>query len=151
MTDPLASISRWLPRSSDERLPSRGFRIGAKALVVEDGDVLLVKERRTDGSDFWTLPGGGVQPGETVERALRRELGEELRCDVVVGGPVAPCYYDHESRPNLTTAYVVFDCWLIGEPKPNRADGIVDYEWFGPGTLPVSTLAPFERVVSGNV
>ncbi len=59
--------------------------------VIRDvrGRVLLA--RRTQGRDlagFWEFPGGKVEPGETPERALQRELQEELGIDALVGSPV---------------------------------------------------------------
>jgi 8-oxo-dGTP pyrophosphatase MutT (NUDIX family) len=50
------------------------YRISAKALITRDDKVLLVKEKE----EWWSLPGGGVDHGETIETALKRELSEEL-------------------------------------------------------------------------
>jgi len=52
------------------------FRISLKALVFNDkNEVLLVKE---SGREAWDIPGGGMDHGETVEDAIRRELTEEV-------------------------------------------------------------------------
>jgi 8-oxo-dGTP diphosphatase len=59
-------------------------RVSAKALIIEDGRVLCVHKR--DGTDdYFTLPGGGQEPGETLPSALRRECLEEIGVDVLVG------------------------------------------------------------------
>ena len=70
---------------------TEGLRIrqAARAVVLDPDDaVLLVRFEFPDGSR-WALPGGGVDPGETHQQALQRELAEEagLR-DVVVGDHV---------------------------------------------------------------
>ena len=51
------------------------FEIGVKAVIVQDGRVLLLKRR-----DFqtWDMPGGRINEGETVGQALAREVCEEL-------------------------------------------------------------------------
>ena len=47
-------------------------------MIVRDGRVLMVHERsRRHNREWWTLPGGGIEPGETAEEAVRREVLEE--------------------------------------------------------------------------
>ena len=64
-------------------------RVVVAACVIEDGAVLAA--RRTGPPELagkWELPGGKVEPGETDEQAVRRELAEELRVDAIVGGRI---------------------------------------------------------------
>ena len=58
-------------------------RVSAKALIIEDGRLLCV-HKRDDTEDYFTLPGGGQEPGETLPEALRRECLEEIDADVLV-------------------------------------------------------------------
>jgi TDG/mug DNA glycosylase family protein len=65
-------------------------REAVRALVMDaDGRVLLVQFRRPVGdTSWWGSPGGGIEPGESHEAALRRELQEEVGLDDFELGPM---------------------------------------------------------------
>lgn len=59
------------------------YRLSVHAVISDDqGRVLLLMQ--TYGDNRWGLPGGGVDPGETVHEAIMRECAEELGCKVEV-------------------------------------------------------------------
>jgi 8-oxo-dGTP diphosphatase len=61
-----------------------GERRRVAAAIVQEDRVLMVRERnrgptgRHDGLEFWTLPGGGVEAGESDDEAVCREVREEV-------------------------------------------------------------------------
>jgi len=65
-------------------------RIRVSAILTWQGRLLLCRQEKP-GKEYWLLPGGGVDGGETLVEALRRELREELaiEADVQFEGPVA--------------------------------------------------------------
>lgn len=57
-------------------------RLIVSVLVKKDNKYLLVKEKLEDDKEYWIIPGGGVEFGESLEAAAKRELKEETGLDV---------------------------------------------------------------------
>ena len=86
------------------------------ALVQRDDGAVLLSQRRADqGMPLkWELPGGKIEPGESPEAALRREIAEELGVEAEVGA-----IYDVVSHayPEFDLLMLVYRCELLGEPS----------------------------------
>jgi ADP-ribose pyrophosphatase YjhB (NUDIX family) len=59
--------------------------LGAAAVVIHDGCVLLIRRGQPPDAGAWSIPGGAVELGEPVEDALRREVREETGIEIAVG------------------------------------------------------------------
>ena len=118
---------------------ARGMTLGVRALVVDAaGRIFLVKHSYVSG---WHLPGGGVEPGETLIEALIRELREEGNIE-----PTAPprlhglFFNDRVSRRDHVAVFVIDQFRQIAEPVPDRE--IVAHGFFPLDALPNDTTAP---------
>ncbi|HUC89083.1 MAG TPA: NUDIX domain-containing protein [Candidatus Paceibacterota bacterium] len=59
------------------------FRIRARAIIIHDGKLLIVKLRKND--DFYCLPGGHLEYGESIKECMNREIIEELGISPQIG------------------------------------------------------------------
>ena len=85
------------------------------AAVIRDGNLVFATQRGYGKyRDFWEFPGGKIEPGETLEEALVREIREELGTEVEVGELLMTEEYDY---PDF---HLSMDCFLCslrgGEP-----------------------------------
>lgn len=95
------------------------------------------RSRRSGGGEWWTLPGGGLRPGETAEEALRREVFEET------GLIVSDARYVLE-MPYPAGMTSVFSVTVAdGEPRLGRDDGFgpeqLGIDWLPVPELPIET------------
>ena len=75
---------------TDNTIHPKNLRVGVKALILRNGhEVLLVRRSRLPKSAHpleYNLPGGAVEPGETLIAALKREVAEETTLQITIDG-----------------------------------------------------------------
>ena len=70
--------------------------IHVAAAIICEGDRIFATQRGYGAwKDYWEFPGGKIEPGETSEEALRREILEELDTEISVGGKLTTVEYDY--------------------------------------------------------
>lgn len=103
----------------------------AAAVIIKKGQCLIT--RRAPGQNFagmWEFPGGKLEPSETPEICLQREIYEELSIRVSVGSLIAESRYQYPSGVIHLLAYQT--TWESGELKLSVHD---DYAWVDSDTL----------------
>ena len=128
---------------------SRGVTLGVRAVVIGDGNVLLVRHSYVPG---WYLPGGGVEAGETAEEALERELDEEAGVRLTARPRLFGLY--HNARAHRLNHVALFVCrdWRREPQAPNAE--ILACELFPVAALPddatPATRARLAEVLGGH-
>ena len=114
--------------------------VGVGAVILDGPRVLLVRRAHEPLKGEWSLPGGAVELGETLETALAREVLEETGLDVVVG-PVVEVIDRVHRAPDGRVEYhfVIVDylCTVRGGVAAHGSDAS-DVRW-----VPIADLSPY--------
>ncbi|MGB9867415.1 MAG: (deoxy)nucleoside triphosphate pyrophosphohydrolase [Bacillota bacterium] len=121
----------------------KGYPLIVTAAVLRrDGKVLISQRQEGHLAGMWEFPGGKLEPGETPEECLARELMEELNVGAEVKDILAVVYHEYQDGPILLLAY---DCALL------PGEGIEEtphVRWVSPWELDAFKLAPADVAVA---
>lgn len=136
-----------MPPHSPENIFTNWLPVVAVALVDRDGR-LLVQQRPATGSmpGLWEFPGGKVDPGETPEQALIRELDEELGI-CVEQACLAPACFASEPLGERHLLLLLYVCrkW-DGMPEARHASAL---RWMRPLDLYQIEMPPADKPLIG--
>jgi 8-oxo-dGTP diphosphatase len=105
------------------------FRFSVHAVIPNAaGRVLLL--RQTYGDRRWGLPGGSVEPGETITKAIARECREEIGVDVALG-PLTGWYFHSAVQAQVG----IFRCNLPDDAEIVLSDEHDEFRWEAPQNL----------------
>ncbi|GAC1394627.1 MAG: NUDIX hydrolase [Ktedonobacteraceae bacterium] len=107
------------------------FRIGVYALIFKEGEILLALRRDIE---WWNLPGGGLEIGETVEEGVCREVREETGLVVEVDHLVGVY-----SKPQKQEVVLTFLCRVTGGTLTSTEESR-ECRYFACDAMPVDTL-----------
>lgn len=82
------------------------------AIIVKDGKVFATQRGYGDWQGWWEFPGGKIEPGESPESALKREIKEELDADIEVGQLIDTVEWDY---PTFHLSMQCFICTLTSD------------------------------------
>ena len=106
-------------------------RVAVGAVVFKDSRVLLVRREKAPSQGLWSIPGGGVELGETLQEAAEREIREETGLVIVAGAPVFT--FDvivRDETGSIRFHYVIVDLlagYVSGELR--AGDDALDVRW----------------------
>ena len=95
-----------------------GYNIGVGGAVVRDGRLLLVRRASRRGRGNWQLPGGFIEPDETIEQAVIREVQEEAGVVAEVEGAPVESKVGGVLRGILRDGIQVLEGMKVGDVDP---------------------------------
>jgi 8-oxo-dGTP diphosphatase len=111
------------------------------AMIEKDGCYLITQRPPTATLPLlWEFPGGRVEPGETDQAALARELREEMRIGVEVGGRVIHVEHAYEG---YDIDFCVYRCQLTQGPIAHVR--VHDHRWVRPDELDQYEFPPADE------
>lgn len=137
---------------------SNNHKSTVSALILNKDNKVLLTHNKSHGPDFWKLPQGGVGPGESLEKAIKRELKEELNTTSFTLLKQSKIEYKYnwpkevqEEKgfvgPNLTFFIIRCKYQLALKPNEKELDGL---KWVLLNNLPsyFSTLPAFTDTIN---
>lgn len=114
----------------------------AAAVICEHGRVFATQRGYGENKDGWEFPGGKIEPGETPQQALVREIGEELDTRIAVGELLTVIEYDY---PAFHLRMQCFRCRIVeGTPVLKEHEAA---RWLGPEDLDSVDWLPADRTI----
>ncbi|WP_324013341.1 NUDIX hydrolase [Microbacterium sp. JZ37] len=124
------------------------LRVAAYAVIVDDAERVLLSRWIEGSKPAWTMPGGGMDPGEhpaqTCRREVREETGYEVELGDVIGvdSVVIPARKRLAGTGDMQALRIVYRATITGGSLAYELDGSTDMaEW-----IPLSRVRSIERV-----
>lgn len=106
-------------------------RLAVRAAILQDGRLLMVNAYPGQQSDLWALPGGGVEPGQSLPQNLAREVAEETGLSITVGAPFLINEF-HDPESGWHQVEIIFRAVVDGDDaiRLDDPEGVVNrFRW----------------------
>lgn len=108
------------------------------AIIEKDGKILAARRKKDSHlGGFWEFPGGKIEPGETPEECLARELREELNINVSAGQKLGENTHEY---PDRTINLILF--FVKGDFENIHSDDNQELKWLSIQELDIVAWAP---------
>lgn len=142
--DPSAPAAPTAPTTSTSRASAatRARKLVVAGLIRDDAGNILLTRRRPDQAlpNLWEFPGGKIEPGESPQVALHRELREEIGVSVEISTIWDALFHAY---PDYDVLMLVYPCRIVeGEPRPLE---VAAAEWTTVAGLAGYDILPADR------
>lgn len=121
------------------------FIIASGPVIIEDGKLLVNKD---DKDDFYKLPGGTVEQGDSLYDACLRETKEEINGDVEIIRPLNPMiiYKNPQTEEEMTIVLIHYEAKLLNRDEIKSIDPIKEIKW-----LDIDEIKSGKFIVAPNI
>jgi mutator protein MutT len=112
-------------------LPLTHKQIGVAVINNQQGKILIDRRKQSgEMGGLWEFPGGKIEPGETIEECIQREVREELAIEIAVGDRLITITHTYKT---FDVTLYVHDCqYLSGQPQTLECEEI---HWVEPAQI----------------
>ena len=113
----------------------------AAILTNKNGEILLIKRKADPKPGWWDLPGGFIDPGETIEESMMREIKEELKIEIddlkYIDSTADFYLYDDFNHPTICAIFT----GKINDQIIRPSDDAEEARFFAPDKIPFEKIA----------
>lgn len=116
--------------------------LAVSAVLVDDDRLLMVRRGHGAAAGTWAVPGGRVEPGETLAEAVVRELQEETGLEGICGRSIGMLEVLPDDERPEHFVIVGFEVSILESAEPQAGDDAAEARWVDLGDVAELQLAP---------
>ena len=124
--------------------------VGCAVIIMRDGKFLMIKRAGKHGGGTWSVPGGWQEIGESFEQASRREVTEEVGCEIenIRFGAVTNNYFPEEGVHSISILSLAD--WKAIEPQNLEPEKCEELRWVDFDSLPSPLFRPWDDLLTSQ-